>query len=56
MSDILQKLIPMFIGAEGSFSTPLMQEYTPYVDNKIVVNLIDGIEPNSNSAENDNEV
>lgn len=38
MSDILQKLIPMFIGAEGSFSTPLMQEYTPYVDNKIVVN------------------
>ena len=41
------------------FMVPFVKEWVPQVDiadNKIVVNLIDGIEPNSNSAENDNEV
>lgn len=41
------------------FMVPFVKEWVPQVDiadNKIVVNLIDGIEPNFNSAENDNEV
>ncbi len=41
------------------FMVPFVKEWVPHVyiaDNKIVVNLIDGIEPNSKSAENDNEV
>ena len=41
------------------FMVPFVKEWVPKVDiadNKIVVNLIDGIEPNSNSAEMDNEV